>query len=90
MRCLWQRRFSTPAIQMTLLSTIETISMLFYSFDESEHPLVGQLGGNDPEHIAEASVILEKRGYDEINLNCGCPSNLVSVGHFIQYQLVAF
>jgi tRNA-dihydrouridine synthase A len=49
------------------------------SFDNSEHPLVGQLGGNNPEHIATAAKMLADRGYDEINLNCGCPSNLVSV-----------
>ena len=40
---------------------------------------MGQLGGNNPEHIATAARMLADRGYDEINLNCGCPSNLVSV-----------
>ena len=49
------------------------------SFDPCEHPLVGQLGGNNPEHFALAAKLLSDRGYDEININCGCPSNLVSV-----------
>lgn len=50
-----------------------------YSFDPCEHPLAGQLGGNNPDHFAVAAKLLADRGYDEININCGCPSNLVSV-----------
>ena len=49
------------------------------SFHESEHKLVGQLGGSDPKMLAFVAKILEQRGYDEINLNCGCPSKTVSV-----------
>ena len=71
---------------MILLSIDKVHNLLLDSFDECEHPLVGQLGGNNPEKIAEAAVILEKRGYDEINLNCGCPSNLVSVRFYMIIQ----
>ena len=51
-------------------------------FDQSEHPLASQLGGSDPEHLAEASRIGEQWGYDEINLNVGCPSDRVQAGRF--------
>ncbi len=51
-------------------------------FDQSEHPLALQLGGSDPAHLAEASRIGEQWGYDEINLNVGCPSDRVQAGRF--------
>ncbi|OAO15476.1 tRNA-dihydrouridine synthase [Blastocystis sp. ATCC 50177/Nand II] len=43
-------------------------------FDKSEHPIIAQLGGSNKYKLLEAARILEKAGYDEINLNCGCPS----------------
>ncbi|WP_428409746.1 tRNA dihydrouridine(20/20a) synthase DusA [Hyphococcus sp.] len=51
-------------------------------FDESEHPVALQLGGSEPEKLAEASKIGEDFGYDEINLNVGCPSDRVQSGAF--------
>src|SRR4249919_2528039 len=51
-------------------------------FDPEEHPLALQLGGSDPQHLAEAARIGEALGYDEINLNCGCPSDRVHSGAF--------
>jgi tRNA-dihydrouridine synthase A len=51
-------------------------------FDQSEHPLALQLGGSDPAHLAEAARIGEQRGYDEVNLNVGCPSDRVQAGRF--------
>lgn len=51
-------------------------------FDQSEHPLALQLGGSDSLHLAEASRIGEQWGYDEINLNVGCPSDRVQAGRF--------
>ena len=51
-------------------------------FDASEHPLAVQLGGSDPRDLARCAAIAEERGYDEINLNIGCPSNRVSSGEF--------
>lgn len=51
-------------------------------FDQSEHPLALQLGGSDPAHLAQASRIGEQWGYDEINLNVGCPSDRVQAGRF--------
>lgn len=51
-------------------------------FSPVEHPLVLQLGGCDPEDLAKSCVIAQKLGYDEINLNCGCPSPRVQCGSF--------
>ena len=51
-------------------------------FDKSEHPVALQLGGSDPIELAKAAVIGSKYGYDEINLNVGCPSDRVQSGTF--------
>src|SRR5215831_6079534 len=51
-------------------------------FDRSEHPVALQLGGSDPRELAEAARIGEDFGYDEINLNVGCPSDRVKDGRF--------
>lgn len=51
-------------------------------FDKSEHPIALQLGGSDPNELAKAAVIGSKYGYDEINLNVGCPSDKVQSGTF--------
>src|ERR1700744_1214789 len=51
-------------------------------FDGGEHPVALQLGGADPKRLAEAAVIGADFGYDEINLNCGCPSDRVQSGKF--------
>jgi tRNA-dihydrouridine synthase A len=51
-------------------------------FDASEHPVALQLGGADPGRLAEAARIGADFGYDEINLNCGCPSDRVQSGRF--------
>ena len=54
----------------------------YLSFSEQEHPLVLQLGGSDPVALAACAVLAEQRGYDEINLNVGCPSDRVQNGMF--------
>ena len=51
-------------------------------FDAFEHPLALQLGGADPARLAQAARIGADFGYDEINLNCGCPSDRVQSGRF--------
>ena len=51
-------------------------------FDAEEHPVALQLGGSEPADLAKAARIGEEFGYDEINLNCGCPSDRVSSGSF--------
>ncbi|MEY1555215.1 tRNA dihydrouridine(20/20a) synthase DusA [Yoonia sp. R2331] len=51
-------------------------------FDATEHPVAVQLGGSNPAQLAEAARICEGFGYDEVNLNCGCPSDRVQSGSF--------
>ncbi len=51
-------------------------------FDASEHPVALQLGGSEPEALAQAARLGRQWGYDEINLNCGCPSERVQKGAF--------
>ena len=51
-------------------------------FNQEEHPLAVQLGGSDPEQLYRAAQICGEYGYDEINLNCGCPSDRVQSGSF--------
>ena len=51
-------------------------------FDPLEHPIALQIGGNDPELLAYATKLASEWGYDEINLNIGCPSQKVQDGNF--------
>ena len=51
-------------------------------FDPSEHPVAAQLGGSEPEELAACARMAERRGYDEVNLNVGCPSERVRHGAF--------
>jgi tRNA-dihydrouridine synthase A len=51
-------------------------------FDAIEHPLVLQLGGSEPHDLAECAKLAQCWGYDEVNLNCGCPSDRVQRGAF--------
>jgi tRNA-dihydrouridine synthase A len=52
------------------------------AFDAAEHPVALQLGGSEPRELAAAARAGEQAGYDEINLNCGCPSERVASGAF--------
>ena len=47
-------------------------------FPAEQHPIVCQLGGSNPEKLAAAAKVVASYGYDEINLNCGCPSDRVA------------
>jgi tRNA-dihydrouridine synthase A len=49
----------------------------FLRYDDTEHPIALQLGGSDPEALARCARLAEKWGYDEVNLNVGCPSDRV-------------
>ena len=50
------------------------------AMDPGEHPVALQLGGSEPELLAQAAAIGAASGFDEINLNCGCPSDRVQAG----------
>lgn len=54
----------------------------FLGFDDSEHPVAIQLGGSDPEELSRCARLAESWGYDEVNLNVGCPSDRVRRGLF--------
>ncbi|ULR33435.1 tRNA dihydrouridine(20/20a) synthase DusA [Dickeya fangzhongdai] len=66
----------------------------YLAYSEEEHPLALQLGGSDPAALAQCAALAEQRGYDEVNLNVGCPSDRVQNGRFgaclmAEAQLVA-
>jgi tRNA-dihydrouridine synthase A len=66
----------------------------FLHFNPEEHPVALQLGGSDPADVARCAKWAQEWGYDEVNLNCGCPSDRVQSGMFgaclmAQPQLVA-
>ena len=54
----------------------------FLQFNASEHPLAFQLGGSNPHDLALCAKMVEESGYDEVNLNVGCPSDRVQNGRF--------
>ncbi|MEL6568660.1 MAG: tRNA dihydrouridine(20/20a) synthase DusA [Pseudomonadota bacterium] len=82
----FHRTLSSRALLFTEMVTADAVihgdreRLLGYS--EVEHPLVLQLGGSEPEKLAKAARIAEDFGYDEVNLNCGCPSERVQSGAF--------
>ncbi|ELR63379.1 tRNA dihydrouridine synthase A [Photobacterium marinum] len=54
----------------------------YLAYNEEEHPLVLQLGGSNPAELAQCAKLAQERGYDEVNLNVGCPSDRVQNGRF--------
>src|SRR5215468_2661242 len=84
------RYFMRQITSHTLLYTemITTAALLhgdhdrLLGFSAIEKPLALQLGGDDPVHLARCARLAEDWGYDEVNLNVGCPSDRVQNGHF--------
>lgn len=54
----------------------------FLRFHEAEHPVALQLGGSEPDELARCAVMAREAGFDEVNLNIGCPSDRVQSGRF--------
>ena len=54
----------------------------FLHFNAQEHPVALQLGGSNPQDLAQCAIWAQEWGYDEVNLNCGCPSDRVQSGMF--------
>ncbi|MBW5827068.1 tRNA dihydrouridine(20/20a) synthase DusA [Yersinia kristensenii] len=54
----------------------------YLAYSEQDHPVALQLGGSDPQALAHCAKLAEQRGYNEINLNVGCPSDRVQNGRF--------
>jgi len=67
---------------LTCQALIHGDSKRFLKFDESEHPIALQLGGSNPKDLAVCSQMAEQAGYNEVNLNVGCPSDRVKSGKF--------
>jgi tRNA-dihydrouridine synthase A len=80
------RGFSAEVLLYTEMITVAAIvrgdRARLLAFDPEEHPLALQLGGSEPAELAAAARAGEEAGYDEINLNCGCPSERVASGAF--------
>jgi tRNA-dihydrouridine synthase A len=80
------RALSANALLYTEMVTADAVlhgdRQRLLGFDAAEHPLGLQLGGSDPVKLAGAAKIAEGFGYDEINLNVGCPSDRVQSGRF--------
>jgi len=80
------RGFSPSALLYTEMITSAAIvrgdARRLLAFDPEEHPVALQLGGSEPRELALAARAGEEAGYDEINLNCGCPSDRVASGAF--------
>src|ERR1700748_1945669 len=76
------RAFAPHALLYTEMITAAAIlrgdRTRLLAFDPEEHPLALQLGGSEPDDLAKAARLGEEAGYDEINLNCGCPSDRVA------------
>ncbi len=79
---LLSRRARLYTEMLTSAAVVHGDRARLLGFDESEHPLALQLGGSDPCELAVAARIGEDFGYDEINLNVGCPSDRVKEGRF--------
>jgi tRNA-dihydrouridine synthase A len=85
--CRWFHRLLSPHARLytemvTAQAVIHGDRERLLGFDAAEHPLALQLGGSDPRELAAAARIGADLGYDEINLNVGCPSDRVQSGRF--------
>jgi tRNA-dihydrouridine synthase A len=82
----FHRHLSAHALLYTEMVTADAILRgdrdKLLGFDDLEHPIALQLGGSEPEKLAEAARVGAAYGYDEINLNVGCPSERVQSGAF--------
>lgn len=79
---LMTRRAMLYTEMVTAPAVIHGPKARLLDFDAAEHPVALQLGGSDPGELARATRIARDWGYDEINLNCGCPSDRVQSGCF--------
>lgn len=81
----FHRQFSQHALLYTEMVTSQAIIHAKYdhlAFDMAENPVAIQLGGSDPEQLRHCAKLAEERGYVEVNLNVGCPSDRVQNGMF--------
>lgn len=81
----FHRKLSTQTLLYTEMVTTGAIihgKGDFLAYNQEEHPLALQLGGSNPQDLAHCAKLAQERGYDEVNLNVGCPSDRVQNGRF--------
>lgn len=81
----FHRQISQQALLYTEMVTTGAIihgRADYLAYNEAEHPVALQLGGSDPKELAHCAALAQARGYDEVNLNVGCPSDRVQNGRF--------
>ncbi|MCY4013361.1 MAG: tRNA dihydrouridine(20/20a) synthase DusA [Gammaproteobacteria bacterium] len=83
--CRFLHRLAAPSARLytEMLSTDALLhgdAERLLAFDRAEHPVAAQIGGSDPAHLAKAARLVERAGFDEVNLNVGCPSARVQRG----------
>ena len=82
----WLRLLSSSALLYTEMLTTGALlhgdRTRFLAHDPAEHPLAVQLGGSDPQDMAVCARIVQEHGFDEVNINVGCPSTRVQSGAF--------
>lgn len=84
-RYFWRLLTKNAVLYTEMITTgalLHGAAARFLRFDDSEHPLALQLGGSDPVDLAKCAKLAEQHSYDEVNLNCGCPSDRVQNGAF--------
>jgi tRNA-dihydrouridine synthase A len=79
---LMSRRVRLYTEMVTSPALVRGGALHLLAFDDAEHPVAVQLGGSDPGELASAAAMAEDEGYDEVNLNVGCPSDRVQSGTF--------
>ena len=85
--CRYFMRLLSPSARLytemvTAAAIVHGDAERFLRFNEEEHPVALQLGGSEPEWMARATARASEFGYDEININVGCPSDRVQSGRF--------
>lgn len=82
-RYLWRLLTNNALLYTEMVTTGALLygdKQRFLNFNPEEHPLALQLGGCSPKDLAECALLAEEWGYNEVNLNCGCPSDRVQEG----------
>ena len=79
---LLSRRALLYSEMVTAPALVRGGALHLLDYNPEEHPVALQLGGSDPEELAQAATLGEQAGYDQVDLNCGCPSDRVQSGTF--------
>ncbi|WP_372758136.1 tRNA dihydrouridine(20/20a) synthase DusA [Litorivivens sp.] len=84
-RVFWRQLTEQAVLYTEMVTTgalLHAEPARFLDYDDCEHPVALQLGGSDPSALGKCAQMAQQWGYDEVNLNCGCPSDRVQNGSF--------